>query len=207
MKINPKKTYFHGSPCTIRAFDYKFTEHGNDAMGSGFYFASEGNETRGFCEPNKKLPSVPGTVMKPAIHEVRLRDIKNALHVSQVHPLTLEQVTTIIEKAPDLLERLNDWGEVEFEGIDSIIRRIAEPIANDDVTPLIFVLNQLSYDFYDGNVEAFYHIIRDMLGYDGVYREIEGLEIVVAWFPEQADIVKYHKPDARFDAEMDDPHP
>lgn len=56
------------------------------------------------------------------------------------------------------------------------------------------MLNSLSHDFYDEEIEAFNTVAREVLGYDGVVRKVDSKTVIaVAWFPEQIEIVSRTK--------------
>lgn len=184
-----ERYFYHGSPCSIDTFSFKFTGQANAQNGSGFYFITSLKEARVYCE-NRESSKFSFDEIKPTIHKVKLK-IGNPLQASTVQPLTVEEVKALMHKAPDLLAQLADYGDVDLDGLDAVMSYAAEMIAGNDEDPLIHSLNMIATDFFGQHTEAFNHAVKDLLGYDGLIARAEDNDwFAVAWFPEQIQIVE-----------------
>lgn len=192
-----ERFFYHGSPCSIDNFSYRFMGHGSDQNGSGFYFITQRKEAETYCELKNHHQSFLSDANNPTIHQVKL-DIKKPLLSTTIEPLSEAQVKAIMRRSPILESRMVDYGEPEFDGLENVISYAAEPMTGHDDSPLILTLNMISADFYGNHIEGFNCAVRDILGYDGLLAEAEDKHwIAVAWFPDQIQIVKripYHAP-------------
>ncbi len=180
---------FHGSGTRIDKFDYRFTDIGNDQLGSGFYFTSDPAEAIRYCFASKDSQPKPGGEKSPTVHVARVTVSKLLASEADV-ALDVKQVATIIRGSPCLKDALTNWGEEDFEGREALIGRATESyihVPGDG--PLLHTLNMLANDFYPDNVEAFNRMARAVTGFDGVIHRFDKFIHLVAWFPEQIEIV------------------
>jgi hypothetical protein len=183
-----KRFFYHGAPCTIESFDYKFTNQGNDQYGSGFYFTPCKTTATSYCIPNGVVQA-NGIPYTPTLHKVRL-NLENPLDSQHIQPLTLAQCIEIITRAPDYEEVLGDYYDLGRERLDVIIRKHAKLYSANDETPLLNTLNLLANDHYGDNIRELNTVLKDVLGYDGVVDTVGRTMIAVAWFPEQIEFVQ-----------------
>lgn len=179
---------YHGSGVRIVKFDFRFTEQGNDQLGSGFYFTTDEDEANYYAIATiNNLPKLGGD-SDPTIHKVSIL-LTNPLPATKVQSLKSSQVRQIISSAPKLDECLGNWGDVEFEGREKLIRQAVSSYCDCDEV-LVKTLCKLSNDFYPGDVQAFNNVITKVLGYDGVVMSFEDKTHYVAWFPEQITVLE-----------------
>lgn len=181
---------YHGSGASISEFSYEFIGQGNDALGSGFYFTSE--ESTGNAYTKARIdPSTPkiGGESQPTLHKVYLA-IKNPLDAKLEKPLTRRQIEQIIKRSPDLDDTLTNWGDVDYEGRATVLRKAIDSsfeVFSDPENRLLRSLWSLESGFYSReSAPAFLAAVRDVLGYDGVRETFSsGEQHWVAWFPNQ----------------------
>jgi hypothetical protein len=182
--------FYHGGPCRIDRFSYEFTGKGDDRFGSGFYFITNRLEANRYCyrADSERRFKVEGD--QPTLHKVKI-SMKNPMLDTTIRGLTELEVGAIIMRSPIFIERLADYGEIEFEGLDTVIGYATSAMANDDKEPLINTLNVLSSDFFGEHIEAFNTAVKKVLGYDGLLAKAAGKDwFAIAWFPEQIEIVE-----------------
>ena len=179
---------FHGSGTSIEKFDYKFTDIGNDQLGSGFYFTTDESEAKGYTERRLDHEEKPGGEENPTVHATYL-SIQHPLDAEASGDITPKQAREIIELAPDLDSGLSNWGDVSHEGMEAVMEKAAAAYAikNENI---LMRLHSLSNDFFPGQVERFNAAVRYVLGYDGVKSNVSSEKThYVAWFPEQVKAV------------------
>lgn len=183
---------FHGSGTKIDQFDYRFTNIGNDQLGSGFYFTSCRSEAIGYCTQRLHGDTIkPGGMLHPTLHEVDLI-IKNPLLHNAEIKMSEQCVRNIILQSPKIDEVLENWGEIAVEGREAVLKRAIECYAIDEPYPAIRLLNQLSNDFFGDHTELFHRAVREQTGFDGVILHFDERVHYVAWFPEQIVNIHHH---------------
>lgn len=194
---------YHGSGVPITEFDYRFTDQGNDQLGSGFYFTTDVVQAEGYTKHriDSDTPKLGGE-SEPTVVSAYL-SIQNPLDSEHIGTLTKQQARKIIKRSPRLSEALQDWGDPD-EGEARLIDTAADAYAERGVN-VLGQLNKLSNDFYPGEVGRFNAAVRDVLGYDGVVAEYPGRKHFVAWFPTQIKSASQNRgtfdpinPDIRF---------
>jgi len=178
----------HGSGADIEDFSYDFTDIGSDQHGSGFYFTTDLDEARGYTVNRKEADLIKlGGEGCPTILHTHL-DIRDPLDSEAVGDISLEQVLEFIRQAPSD-NWLVDWGDVKWEGRDSVITRAAGAYAVED-SNLVRALFSIANDMYSGQVEAFNRAVLGILGHDGVVHRLRGGGAhYIAFFPEQIRVV------------------
>lgn len=180
--------YYHGSPCSIEQFDYAFTGRGLDQHGPGFYFSSSRSAACAHTDVNHVVKEARAEI-SPTLHTVRL-SIKNPLDANHVQKITASQVARIMRSSPVLEEKLWDRLDVGSYGIEYCISKTAKEYVWDEAN-LLEILCRLYGDIFDeDSVKEFATAVRDVLGYDGATYPHEEQNIMVAWFPDQIEIVK-----------------
>ncbi|WP_455233249.1 ADP-ribosyltransferase-containing protein [Geopseudomonas aromaticivorans] len=188
---------YHGSGTKIDQFSYEFTGIGNDQNGSGFYFSTDINDAIGYCTGTLNGQPKPGGMETPTVHHVRLH-LENPLDCQTTGELTRAQARNFIERAPNLDDALSNWGDVDHEGREAVIRRAVSAYTPNDSADgeparLLRWLHSMANDFYPEDVEAFNRSVQAILGYDSVVERFEknGKAHYVAFFPEQVEILEH----------------
>ncbi|AYG48415.1 hypothetical protein DV532_29705 (plasmid) [Pseudomonas sp. Leaf58] len=181
---------YHGSPFCIERFDYAFTEHGDDIFGSGFYFATHLDEALKYASDKSSL-STDQLRINPTIHIADIT-MKNPLPSDYEGEITQAQVREIIRLAPQESreEGLWKWGDLGSDSQASVISDAAPAYAG--FQSVLRGLNNLSNDFFQGEIRAFNNAVQKVLGYDGVIHRLVDRKnyFLVAWFPEQIQIIE-----------------
>jgi len=180
---------YHGSPFCIEQFDFAFTEHGDDTFGSGFYFATQLDEALKFASDTSTLSSDQLRI-NPTVHTVDIT-LRNPLPSDHEAEITQAQVREIIRLAPQESreEGLWKWGDLGSDSQASVINDAAPAYAG--FQSVLRGLNNLSNDFFLGEIRAFNDAVQKVLGYDGVIHRLVDRKhyFLVAWFPEQIKII------------------
>ncbi len=182
----PKPVY-HGTGADIQHFSYDFTGHGNDQLGSGFYFTDLPDTASDYTTRQLNDQPKPGGE-QPNVVQAYLA-LKNPIIVGETHStFTAVQIQKILSVAPDLETKLNDFGDVEAEGKNKVLRDAVKLYmdAQEPEKPL-HLLNMLANDFYREDVKAFNEAVKNVTGYDGVISPVGATDEThyVAWFPSQ----------------------
>ena len=172
---------YHGTGADISAFDPSYMEQGNDQLGSGFYFTTSTDTASGYSSSRLQsdLPKPGGE--NANVIPAYLR-IVHPINADTRETLTLSEIGRIVRRAPDLEERLQDWGDTSFEPREKILRTAIRAYAN---MPLMKQLNVLSHDFYPGQAAEFNKVVQQATSYDGVFQNLGKETHWVAWFPQQ----------------------
>lgn len=180
--------YYHGSPCSIDQFDYAFTGRGLDQHGPGFYFSSSKSGARAHTDVNDVVKKA-GSEISPTLHTVRL-NLKKPLHADHVQKMTASQVARIMRCSPVLVDKLWDRVDVGSYGLEYCLSKVSKEYVWEEAR-LLDILCRLYGDIFDEDcVKEFATAVRDVLGYDGATYLHEKQNIMVAWFPDQIEIVK-----------------
>lgn len=179
---------YHGSGADFEAFDYAFTNQGDDELGSGFYFTTDRTEAFRYTQATRNdLPKLGGSAV-PTVHEVFL-NTRRPLAATQAGGLTRIEADALIKASPVLMDALTDHGDVDFEGLQEVFDRAVAAYQGRGSVPLLRRLFSVANDFYPDarHVEAFNRQVREVLGWDAVMKEFPALgkRHVVAWFPDQ----------------------
>lgn len=171
---------YHGSPNEIKQWDYdKIGTHGT-MEGFGFYFTSSYKVAKGYANGG-------------FVYHVRLTFNKPIIAGSR--RIDLEDIKKLLKAAdPDGDGFLSNYGDVDYEGYDSVLETSAEALDNyndDDVD----IINEI-YRTSPIGLEEFYNIVKDTLGYDSIADNNPkwGEQIIyVAWFNDQIEITEVEK--------------
>jgi len=185
-------TAFHGSGTCIESFDYRFTNKGNDQLGSGFYFTSSLEEAISYTShrlDDGQLAKLGGED-QPTVHVVSL-SFKGAINAEEELPISTALATKIILRSPVLDAALLDWGDVEYEGRQQVLSRALESYTHKHGDgPTINRLFGIANDFFPNHIEAFNRALYDVLKMDGIIKSIGAATHFVAFFPEQIEIIE-----------------
>lgn len=175
---------YHGTGTKIDKFDYEFTELGQQQLGSGFYFTTDYHVAHGYTTHRSEIDKEkPGGENSPNVLRVFL-NIKKPLDAQKKGIIPKSKIKSIIEASPILSEKLEDWGDVEWEGKGVVLARAIDSHAMHQEI-ILQTLHKLSNDFYRGHIREFNNVVHRVLGYDGVQGKLDGETHWVAWFPEQ----------------------
>lgn len=182
------ETVFHGSSEAFDEFDPARIGKGNDAYGSGFYFASDADTSSGY-----------GEVVRP----FKL-DIRNPLYVDGGEEMSLneqylpqESCRNILARHPDITAQPNDdermnpmgdyleefWDKDEYtdDEMSRMIDKFADRYADGDDVP--WTNMEMTFAGHEGE---FLRAVQDETGHDGVIVDHgDAGKFYVAWFPEQ----------------------
>lgn len=168
-----KNIVYHGSNKVIDDFKYEFTNKGNDQLGSGFYFTNNKDDAKRYGQ---------------YVHEVEL-SLDNPLDADKKGNLTIKQARNFIKTAPNYKEDIWEWGDIDSEGEEKVLRKASEAYAfkNQNIVRSLF---SLANDFYRDEPKIFNENIKSILGFDGVIKKHENGDIhYVAFFPHQIKIL------------------
>ena len=188
---------YHGSGTNIQEFSYEFAGMGEDQLGSGFYFTTDEQEAFGYTtNRNQSNEEKPGGEDSPTVLEVRL-DIKRPLDADAVGTIPKAKVRKLIMMSPILDEALIDWGDVEFEGRETVLSKAVEACAHQATSNVIVrALFPIANDFYRGHIKEFNDAVTQVLGYDGVVKHFDNpngcfamRDHYVAFRPDQIRII------------------
>jgi hypothetical protein len=182
------RVMYHGSGTNIDIFQYKFTNKGADALGSGFYFTSDETQAAGYAKQRKDsdTPKLGGED-NPTVHSVYLA-ITKPLDSKKKGNLNYDIVAFLLKKSPVLDDALSNFGDVEYSGKQKVFNEAVQSymIQNGNI---LDQLNMIANDFYPSSehIRVFNSAVRQStLGYDGVIADMgNGITHVVAWFPWQ----------------------
>lgn len=188
---SPKPVY-HGTGADIKNFSYDFTGKGNDQLGSGFYFTDSPDTASGYTARQQNDQPTPGGE-QANVMRVYL-SLKNPIIVGQTHrKFTAAQIQKIISAAPELEDKLWDFGDWQTDGKAKVMRD-AVKLYMDAQTPedTLHIIHMLANDFFRENVKEFNQVLKTVTGYDGVIRTMGADDVwspnethYVAWFPSQ----------------------
>lgn len=192
---------YHGTGDTINRFNPDMTGHGNDQIGSGFYFTSSPEEAKIYETSLLRDPrtgealSKPGGLGNPNTVKAYL-SVKNPIHVKGSNlrdtdvVLTQSQAAEIIKSAPEVMSKedspLGDWFP-EYWDVgpkEWMIKEVAKNYAGSN-------LLSLEGDWFRGDSTRFREALNKVTGRDGVVMDFESTphrqarRHTVAWFPEQ----------------------
>lgn len=185
-------TFYHGSPYRIDRFSLDFCGNGTDQNGSGFYVINNKRVASGYCENNgEKRKTFEGIKENPTLHVIKLK-VKRPLDVNKIQPLSLNTVRAFLLHSPDLDEGLTNYGDIEWEGKESVLKRAIEGYANHDI-PLIRTLHMIANDFFDGRVREFNEFVINTLGYDSFIEQVGDDFIVTVLDEDLIEIVARKK--------------
>jgi len=178
------KKYYHGSPNRFEEFDISRSMSSTNTAqyGAGIYLTSKKEEALRYAGDRGYLYEVfvtsKGVIQVPT--DYKQDDLNNK-------PLTQEEVKAIIMDAPDYKERLLDFGDIDYEGLMSVIDRASDLYTTKDILP---ALNDLGSDFYNQNDALFLEAVTRHTGITGVSVPFEDKEYLVIFSPKDIDITK-----------------
>ena len=205
------KVVYHGSPAEFNEFSLAYLGTNGTAEGYGFYFTDKKSIAEGYSKGhegqrdeghNGKLFEVYLDIKKP------LSDTEVTMSRAQ-----FKKFLTELNKQTDEdgypLDVLSNYGDVEWEGLNSVINTAMEieyDGSDSDVNMVHSIINGV------GNLETVLKVLRKTTGYDGIIVENAtwggDQTIYVAFHPEQIKNVDNlnptSNPDIRYSVSKDD---
>lgn len=192
----PEYDVMHGSPYSqsihSKGFVYEFLGKGLEQYGPGFYFTTSHDTAHLYTRqplhkddlPQEKTPGIikaKVTLNKP----IKVEGF-GEFHSDFYPSLNRTQTRAFIQHAVKLYgtEFLSNYGEISFEGIKKVIENAVDIYANNSS---IGALNDL---FQPSDYESALRLIKRFTGFDGVEVNFHEEKWIVAWFPEQIQIIK-----------------
>lgn len=180
------KTWYHGTPNSFSGFDPDWLGKGTDQLGTGYYFTNKISTARIYAFKGKDGETVDeGHVL---ICEL---DIRKPL--PEHAPVSRRQIEQIIRAAPDFVDTLRNFNDVDHYGVAKVIQQAIDSYACMNEDPEDVTLQMmfcLSNDFYRDAAAEFLTAFSRATGYDGLYREVrEGEFHAVVWDAARIEIV------------------
>ncbi|NTF18088.1 hypothetical protein G6L37_06695 [Agrobacterium rubi] len=177
--------WYHGSPNQFEAFDQEWIGKGTDQLGSGHYFTNRKETARGYALKGKDGEAVEsGHLLTVEI------DIRRPL--PDHAPISRKQIEQIIRAAPDFKDTMQSFGDVDYYGMERVMRETVnayEGMNSDPDDNTLQMLFCLSNDFYRDEPARFLEVFSHATGYDGLYREIGDEIHAVVWDGAEVEIV------------------
>jgi hypothetical protein len=169
--------WYHGSPNHFEVFNDAWIGNGTDQLGSGHYFTNRIETARGYALKGKDGETVDEGHLLTARISIRKPLPEHAR-------VTRRQIEQVIRSAPDFEDTLRNFGDVDYYGIDRVIREtvdVYEGMNSDPGDNTLQMLFCLSNDFYRSEPARFLEVFSGATGYDGLYREIGDEVHAVVW--------------------------
>lgn len=167
--------FYHGTMADISEFSLDFIGGGHDQYGSGFYF-TDSPEIADMYTGDIKTGAVAPNILK-----VYLR-IERPIYPDVIRPLPPAMIAKLIELAPDSEESLMNYGDIEYEGYQKVLRTAVKSYANATVFE---TMNYIHNDFYGDDHAAFLANFKKITKYDGVIIKDKNATIAVVFDPSQ----------------------
>lgn len=181
---------FHGTKGDFKEFDITGlgAEYGNMSITAGYYFTTSIDEARSYAEIKYDNDNLNGQVFELNIDDsdeskfIKLKydsDNKIVLANPRKNKITKKDIVSILEKMPDIKERVLDFIDVDISKLDnkSVLKKCLTEIAENYIDIFrenyLTGLNYLGNDFaspYSGNnaLDIFNKAFQDVTGYIGV---------------------------------------
>lgn len=176
------KVLYHGTPNDFTQFNYDFIESNGTALGKGFYLTDSKDVANGYTGKNGKVMELYAVIEKPL--SLTEKNIKKAQY---------KKFVKAVDKATKG-EYLSNYGEVEYEGYNTVLNRALEDFRYDDndVDLIHGVLNASGLEWEEG-----FRLLKKTLGYDGVIQQNfngTGSTVFIPTLPEQIKSVTNTNP-------------
>ena len=159
---------YHGANADIEEFSHKFIGAGLDQYGSGFYFTSARHTASGYADSAGAVYPTFLNVRKPLLENKTGR-------------LSSFQIQNFIMLSPELDEALSNFGDVEYEGKNKVIREAVLTFFEHQSDTILKTLHLIANDFYRSSAGAFLQAVKKILKYDGVMVKFDAEIFVVAF--------------------------
>ena len=176
---------YHGRDSKSKVFDPDKTGHGNDQLGSGFYFTDDINDAKMYSSDNGTVFKAQLYIRNPIIVD---NEVGANLTASDVD-ITEQQAYEILKRSPKIYDPeespLGDWIESYWETgpEDWMIKKVAQEYTGKS-------LITMENDFFSNHATIYRKVLHDVLGYDSVMTSFDnGIHHYVAWFPDQIEVI------------------
>ena len=151
---------YHGTNWDVREFDLSRSgsSSGAEQYGTGVYTATNPTLASGYANPRMEGANVLPLVTRMA----------NPISDQTVKKLTKAQIKKIIEQSPDLDEHLWNYGDVGYEGKNSVLNKAVNQIYDYQRETMLESLHPIANDFFSGDPIAFNNAAAKVLKKDGV---------------------------------------
>lgn len=166
---------YHGTASDIQKFDTAYAGKGNDQYGSGFYFSDNPEIANSYVHGNTDISHNAA----PNVIPVYL-SLKKPIYTSDTKPLSKDHIRRLIKSAPDHMDTLSNYGDVDYEGYNSVLNSAVN--AHIDI-PKFHAMNHIHNDFYNGNTQEFLKNFKKITGHDGAIEDTLDHKIVVVFDP------------------------
>lgn len=190
---------FHGTKGDFKEFDITGlgAKYGNMGITAGYYFTTSIDEACSYAEIKYDNDNLNGQVFELNIDDsdeskfIKLKydsDNKIALANPRKNKITKKEIVSILEKMPDIKERVLDFIDVDISTLDNkrVLKKCLTEIAENYIDIFrenyLTGLNYLGNDFaspYSGNnaLDIFNKAVQEVTGYIGVKMEYhKGIE-------------------------------
>lgn len=179
------KDWFHGTAGEFDEFHIDWIGQGDDQLGSGFYFTDNSDTAENYARRRAAALGNDESVVLTAVLGIR----KPLPFHARV---TDRQIETILRSAPDFEETLQNFGDVGYEGVSSVLRQAVQVYSgqntesDDDTLKMMFCM---SNDFYRIAPADFLAVFSKVTGYDGLIRSVAYENHAVVWHPGQITVL------------------
>jgi len=151
---------YHGTNWDVREFDLSRSgsSSGAEQYGTGVYTATNPTLASGYANPRMEGANVLPLVTRMA----------NPISDQTVKKLTKAQIKKIIEQSPDLDEHLWNYGDVGYEGKNSVLNKAVNQTYDYQRETMLESLHPIANDFFSGDPIAFNNAAAKVLKKDGV---------------------------------------
>ena len=151
---------YHGTNWDVREFDLSRSgsSSGAEQYGTGVYTATNPTLASGYANPRMEGANVLPLVTRMA----------NPISDQTVKKLTKAQIKKIIEQSPDLDEHLWNYGDVGYEGKNSVLNKAVNQTYDYQRETMLESLHPIANDFFSGDPVAFNNAAAKVLKKDGV---------------------------------------
>lgn len=169
-----KLELYHGTNNDFEEFgnDFLSTSDSIDQYGSGFYF---------YDTPSK-------TCLHGDIRVVASVEINKLLTYKTINKkrIPVKIIERLLLAAPGFNEKLENFGEVDFEGFNKVFKEAVSSYKNIDI---LECLNCIGNDFYEGD-ETYILLSKyaELTGYNALY--VEERDIYVVFTKKQIEIIR-----------------
>lgn len=176
------KVLYHGTPNNFTQFNYDFIGSNGTALGKGFYLTERKDIAEGYLGENGNVMELYANITKPM-----------SLNDMTISEKEYRKFVVAVDKATEG-QYLTNFGEVEYEGYNTVLNRALEGYEYDDndVDLIHSVFNAGGLSWEEG-----FRLLKDTLGYDGVVENNyagTGSSVFVPTLPEQIKNVDNKNP-------------
>lgn len=166
--------FYHGTGKDFDTFSHEHVGKGEDAYGSGFYFANKPDTASHYA-------GTPDETNAPNVKKVHLR-LEKPLDMDDETPFKRQHIEKLITSAPNHMDALSNFGDIKYHGYRRVLRDAVDGFAD---IPKYHAMNSLGNDFYRGHEGDLLTNIKKVTGHDGVIVKHDGHIIANVFHPNQ----------------------